>query len=65
MVPETSLPSRGNIFFQYLNQNRLYTARKIDMSTGPETPVSTGRAPGTAWSVLNVFAFSTGQNARY
>ena len=44
---------------------RIDTAREMDISTGPEPPVSTGRAPGTTWSVLNVFAFSTGQNARY
>ena len=30
-----------------------YTARNLSFSTGPEPPVSTGRTPGTAWSVLN------------
>ena len=41
-----------------------YTTREIDISTGLETPVSTGRMPGTAWAVLNASAFkffSTGQ----
>ena len=55
----------NNIF---LGKNTIYLicvvvkiARKTSFSTGPEPVVSTGSAPGTAWSVLTVRALSTGQ----
>jgi len=44
---------------------QLFTARKLDISTGQEPLVSTGFLPGTGRSVLNVTAFSTGRSDRY
>jgi len=37
-----------------------FTTRKLGISTGRETPVSTGSLPGTISSVLNASVFSTG-----
>ena len=51
--------------YHYGTWDGIHTAREMRISTGPEPPVSTGWAPGTAWAVLNGSAFSTGQNIRY
>ena len=58
----------ANFLREWLLDNRVkkpYTTRKMGISTGLEPPVSTGQAPGTAWSVLNALAFSTDQNTWY
>jgi len=41
------------------------TARNMLTSTRREPYVSIGSPPGTAWSVLNVRAFSTGRADQY